>query len=202
MANADSIVAWAEAQVGKPYVWGGTGPGSFDCSGLTMEAYKNGGGITIPRVAAAQQAAGTPVDAASLQVADLVFAGNPAYHVAMYTGGGSVVAADNTSVPVRVRSFNPSEWTGGFRRMNPNLGGGSVSNPVSDLLSAASPLFGMLEGVNALAGNLTSPKFWDRIGKAGIAIAIIVIGIAFMNRKRIEQTAATAGKAAATAAVA
>lgn len=199
--NAASIVAWAKAQVGHPYVWGGTGPG-FDCSGLMMEAYKNGGGITIPRVAAAQQAAGTPIDSSQLQAADLVFAGNPAYHVAMYTGNGSVVAADNTSVPVRVRPFNTSEWTGGFRRMNAGLGGTSVGNSVSGLLGSAGALFGILEGVNAVASKITSPTFWDRIGKGALAVVIIIIGIAFINRKRIEKVAGTATKTAAAAAVA
>lgn len=198
MANADSIVAWAKAQIGKRYEWGATGPDSFDCSGLVMEAYKNGGGITIPRVAAAQQAAGTPVDAPS--PADLVFAGNPAYHVAMYAGGGEVIAADSTRYPVRSRTFDPSEWTGGFRHMADVSGSGNVGNAVSTLLGSAGALFGILEGVNALAKPLTSAKFWDRIGKGALAVVIIIIGIAFLNRKRIESAAGTAVKTAAVAA--
>jgi cell wall-associated NlpC family hydrolase len=198
--EASAIVAWAVAQVGKAYVWGGTGPNGFDCSGLTSQAYLHGGGITIPRVAAAQQSAGTPINESELQPADLVFIGTPAFHVAMYAGSGDVVAADNPSVPIRVRAFNPSEWTGGFRRMaNLASGGGNAltsllsSTPVSGPLQA-------LEGVNAIAQSLTSGEWWKRIGKAAIAFVVIMIGFVILNRKRIEKTLKEGATVAAVAA--
>lgn len=196
-----SIVDWALQQVGKPYQWGGTGPGSFDCSGLTMESYKNGGNITIPRVASAQQAAGQTIDSGSLQPADLCFAGAVAYHVAMYIGNGQIVAADETGTPVRTRAFNVSEWTGGFRRMA-DIAGSVISSTTSDILSSLGPLFGVLEGVNAVASHLTSSAWWDRIGKGAIAFVLIMLGIVFINRRHIESAAKTGAKAAEVAAVA
>jgi hypothetical protein len=198
--SGPAIVAWAEAQEGKPYVWGGVGPNGFDCSGLTSQAYLHGGGITIPRVAAAQQTAGTRITAAELQPADLCFEGIPAFHVVMFVGGGEIVAADETGTNVRTRSFDPSEFTGGFRRMA-NLnesGGGSTTNLLSDIIDNT-PLGGIAaaaEGVNAVAGHLLSATWWERIGKMALALVIIGIGLVIMNRKRIEQAGATALKAA------
>lgn len=190
------IVAYAEAQEGKPYQWGGVGPASYDCSGLCQTSYRDGGSITIPRTAAAQQAFGTSISASDLQPADLVFAGTVAYHVAMYVGGGNVVAADHTGVPVRQRAFNASEWTGGFRRMA-DIAASDLSSLSSTLLSSLGPLFGVLEGVNSVAMHLTDSQWWDRIGKGAIAFLLIVFGILFINRRKIE----SAGKTAAEAAV-
>lgn len=69
-AAAAKAIAWAASQAGKPYLYGATGPGSFDCSGLVMEAYAHAG-IAIPRTAAGQWAAGPRVS--SPQPGDLVF---------------------------------------------------------------------------------------------------------------------------------
>jgi peptidoglycan DL-endopeptidase CwlO len=70
--TAGKILAYAEAQLGKPYVFGATGPDAFDCSGLAMMAYR-AAGITIPRTAAAQWAYGRQVHARQVQPGDLVF---------------------------------------------------------------------------------------------------------------------------------
>jgi cell wall-associated NlpC family hydrolase len=70
--TAGKILAYAEAQLGKPYVFGATGPDAFDCSGLAMMAYR-AAGITIPRTAAAQWAYGRQVPASQVQAGDLVF---------------------------------------------------------------------------------------------------------------------------------
>jgi peptidoglycan DL-endopeptidase CwlO len=70
--TAGKILAYAEAQLGKPYVYGATGPDAFDCSGLAMMAYR-AAGITIPRTAAAQWDWGTQIPASQAQPGDLVF---------------------------------------------------------------------------------------------------------------------------------
>ncbi len=90
------------AQLGKPYLWGGTGPNSYDCSGLMLRAYQAAGVTTMPRVSQGQQVWATPVDAKDAQPGDLVFFGRPAYHVGVYIGGGLMMDAPYTGSHVRV----------------------------------------------------------------------------------------------------
>jgi cell wall-associated NlpC family hydrolase len=100
-AAAQVAVDTALAQQGKPYVWGGTGPGGYDCSGLTFSAYQ-AAGITLPRTSRAQATAGVPVDRASLQPGDLVFFYQPVSHVGMYIGNGQMVHSSTYGQPVSV----------------------------------------------------------------------------------------------------
>jgi hypothetical protein len=197
-----AIVTFAIAQVGKPYVWGGTGPGGYDCSGLCVTSYKVGAGIDIPRVAAAQQSAGNKIDVSQLQPADLCFIGNPAFHVVMFIGNGQVVAADHTGTNVRTRPFNSGEFTGGFRELAslpPDSAAGLGQSFLGGVpgVGAIDGLLHVAEGVNGIAMHLSSADFWKRIGKFSIGILIVVTALVIMNRKRIE---ATAEKAAAVAA--
>lgn len=94
-------VAFARAQLGDPYQWGGTGPNRWDCSGLTQAACR-AGGVEIPRTAAMQLTAGRKVDPKPelLQLGDLVFPYTAPTHVAMYSGSGNVIEAPRTGVPV------------------------------------------------------------------------------------------------------
>ncbi len=98
---AQVAVDTALAQQGKPYVWGGTGPGGYDCSGLTSSAYK-AAGITIPRTSKAQSTAGVHVDRAHLQPGDLIFFYNPVGHVGMYIGNGQMVHSSTYGQPVKI----------------------------------------------------------------------------------------------------
>jgi cell wall-associated NlpC family hydrolase len=91
----------ALAQVGKPYQWGGNGPASFDCSGLTRFAW-NQAGVNLPRVSRDQYSATRRVSRGDLQPGDLVFYHSPISHVAMYIGGGRVVEAPYSGNTVRV----------------------------------------------------------------------------------------------------
>jgi cell wall-associated NlpC family hydrolase len=91
----------ALAQVGKPYVWGATGPDTFDCSGLTEWSWLQAG-VAIPRVASAQQAWAAPVPVSQLQPGDFVFFGNPAHHVGVYVGNGMMVNAPHSGATVAV----------------------------------------------------------------------------------------------------
>ena len=70
--TAGKVIAYAEAQLGKPYQWGATGPDAFDCSGLAMMAYR-AAGITIPRTSQQQWAYGRQIPASQVQPGDLVF---------------------------------------------------------------------------------------------------------------------------------
>lgn len=92
---------YALAKRGSSYVWGATGPNTFDCSGLTQWAFKQAG-VSIPRTAEAQQGSGTAVSRANLQPGDLVFYGSPAYHVGIYIGNNQMVHAPTTGDVVKV----------------------------------------------------------------------------------------------------
>lgn len=113
---AAGAIQFALSQLGKPYLWGGTGPNAYDCSGLMLKAYQ-AGGITLDRVAADQYRDGAMLPVRTAQPGDLLFWGydpsNPAtiHHVAMYLGNGKIVEAQQDGVPVHVRpvSFDEKE---------------------------------------------------------------------------------------------
>jgi cell wall-associated NlpC family hydrolase len=106
-----AVVRYAETQVGKPYVWGADGPSSFDCSGLTMMAWRQAG-ISLPHSAAAQYNVGRHVTRAELQPGDLIFRYSPISHVAMYVGNGMQVAATHTGSTVKLQSAFQGEIVG------------------------------------------------------------------------------------------
>ena len=99
-----AAIAFAKRQIGKPYVYGATGPNSYDCSGLTQAAYANAG-VGIPRTSYDQWARSTHVSQAALQPGDLVFY-NGAGHVAIYVGNGQIIEALKTGTLVRYDSIN------------------------------------------------------------------------------------------------
>ncbi|MFF7635674.1 C40 family peptidase [Kitasatospora sp. NPDC008050] len=109
-AGTEPAVAYALAQLGKPYVWGGNGPAGYDCSGLVQQAYRRAG-IELPRVADDQYAATTPISSGQLRRGDLMFwsdSGRPSgiHHVAIYLGDGQYVEAPRPGRNVRVSTLN------------------------------------------------------------------------------------------------
>lgn len=114
--SAASIVAFAQAQVGDAYVPGGTGPNSWDCSGLVQAAYRTVG-VDLPRVSQSQSTAGTQVSLSNLQPGDILYWGGAgsAYHVGIYVGGGQFVGAQNSSTGVVQRSLDYDMPTGAVR---------------------------------------------------------------------------------------
>jgi peptidoglycan DL-endopeptidase CwlO len=102
--GARSAVQVALGQLGKPYVWGASGPGGFDCSGLVLYAWRSAG-KSLPHSSRAQYAATTRVSVSQIQVGDLVFYGSPIHHVGMYIGNGNMVEASRRGTPVRTRSI-------------------------------------------------------------------------------------------------
>jgi peptidoglycan DL-endopeptidase CwlO len=105
--GAAAVVAYARAQVGKPYCYGGSGPGCFDCSGLTMMAWRQAG-VSLPHSSAAQYNVGRRISASELQPGDLIFYYSPISHVSVYIGGGQRISATHTGDYVRVQSLGSS----------------------------------------------------------------------------------------------
>jgi peptidoglycan DL-endopeptidase CwlO len=117
---ARRAVAYAMAQLGKPYQWGAVGPDSFDCSGLTMTAYARAG-ISLPRVSRSQWYAGPHLDLVELAPGDLLFfadnLSNPStiHHVGMYVGRGLMVEAPYSGASVRLSSIGRGDYIGAVR---------------------------------------------------------------------------------------
>ena len=96
----------AQSKLGSPYVYGASGPSSFDCSGLTSWAYAQAG-VSIPRTSEAQANIGTRITSQSdLQVGDLVFFFNDLHHVGLYAGNGQILHAPRTGTVVRYESMS------------------------------------------------------------------------------------------------
>ncbi|WP_406135589.1 NlpC/P60 family protein [Streptomyces albidoflavus] len=103
-AKAEKVIAFARAQMGKPYVWGAAGPDSFDCSGLTQAAWKTAG-ISLPRTTWDQVGVGQKVSVDNAQPGDLVFFYDDISHVGIYIGGGEMIHAPKPGADVRVESI-------------------------------------------------------------------------------------------------
>jgi peptidoglycan DL-endopeptidase CwlO len=111
---AKTAIDFAVAATGKPYVWGATGPSSYDCSGLMLRAFQ-AAGVVLPRVSQDQYGAGAHVPVAQAQPGDLLFwaydSSDPAsiHHVALYLGAGKIMEAQQTGVPLAVRPVSFTE---------------------------------------------------------------------------------------------
>lgn len=100
-ANGSSLISYGARFQGVPYVWGGTTPRGFDCSGFTGYVYKNVTGKTLPRTSGAQYAASKKISRSQLQVGDLIFysvGSSRITHVALYAGNGQVLHAAGSKV--------------------------------------------------------------------------------------------------------
>jgi cell wall-associated NlpC family hydrolase len=102
--RAKAALAFAMAQIGDPYVYGGTGPNGWDCSGLVMKAWA-AAGVSIPRVVGPQIGAGKAVPMNSLQPGDIVAYGDMS-HDGLYLGGGRVVHAPRPGKSVEITSLS------------------------------------------------------------------------------------------------
>jgi cell wall-associated NlpC family hydrolase len=108
-------LAYAKKQLGKPYVWGATGPGSFDCSGLTSSAWR-AAGVSIPRTSRAQSTgAGAAVAQSDLRPGDLVFFYSPVSHVGMYVGNGMIIHAPRPGKSVTYTQLSSMPYAGARR---------------------------------------------------------------------------------------
>ncbi len=110
---AAKAVQAAESKIGAPYVYGASGPDSFDCSGLVQWSYKQAG-VNLPRTSYDQAAAGVPVSKSDLQPGDVVsFYGGS--HSGIYSGNGNVIHASTSGVPVKVAPVDSMPFDGARR---------------------------------------------------------------------------------------
>jgi peptidoglycan DL-endopeptidase CwlO len=115
-AKYGGVVGIAMQYLGIPYVYGGSSPSGFDCSGFVMYVYSQVG-VSLPHNAAAQYGYGTPVDRSQLQPGDLVFF-NGLGHNGIYVGGGSFIHSPHTGDVVKISSLSgwyDSTWVGARR---------------------------------------------------------------------------------------
>ncbi|MFG2195262.1 NlpC/P60 family protein [Streptomyces sp. NPDC048639] len=113
-ARAAQAVAFAQSALGKPYVWGATGPGGFDCSGLTQAAWR-AAGVSLPRTTYTQINSGQRVTRNQLAPGDLVFFYSGVSHVGLYIGGGQMIHAPRPGAPVRIAPIDQMPFSGATR---------------------------------------------------------------------------------------
>jgi hypothetical protein len=162
VSKASDVIQYGLAEVGDPYVYAAEGPSSFDCSGLMLYIFEKIG-VKLPRTAAQQQKYATPIGAP--QPGDLVFWGSPAYHVALYVGGGKVLTAPHTGANVRVENVWGSPTYGRIKGL------GSSSPIAATAIGLATPIANTID---------TQLKKIDDFGRlilfAGAGAVLIVLG--------------------------
>jgi uncharacterized protein YycO len=162
---ADQAIAFARAQIGKPYVFGATGPNSYDCSGLIQAAYKSAG-ISLPRTTYQQVFSGQGVSKSELAPGDLVFP-DPG-HVQIYSGNGSIIESPHSGATVQERAM----W--GFWQARRVTAPGTGVTLASTQLAADDSLAGVklaLTSADNVSGFLNNSARWRQtfifLGGAG-----------------------------------
>ncbi len=190
MGQADDAIAFARAQIGKPYVWAATGPDAYDCSGLVMVAYQHANPpIELVHWTYAMINQGVEVTRGELQPGDLVFP--DAGHVQLYVGDGQIIEAQQSGVPIRQGPI----W--GFWRARRVVSDGKKSKGLpataAGVIDAIPTPLTMVDAVNSAAnifrtplGTLSKSQFWMRVGAFGVGTVLIIIGMLWWMRRPIE----------------
>lgn len=174
---ADIAISYARAQIGKPYRWAAAGPNAFDCSGLTMAAYR-AANVQLPHYTGFQVLKGTAVTKDQLQPGDLVFPDSG--HVQLYSGNGMVIEAPHTGTNVREVPM----W--GFWKARRLVPGGTVTTPTTSNTGAQG--FGIPGGAGVLGDALGLDKWinqfmsgarhWTiRLFEVLLGGALIIVGL-------------------------
>jgi hypothetical protein len=202
----------AAAKLGARYVWGATGPDTFDCSGLMVWAY-NKVGVSLPRTSQQQAKYGTAVPIAKIQPGDLVtsnWGSGPSSHVGMYIGGGKLIHAPRPGSTVRVASLdaNYRRHVDAVRRvpgasgtgqagfdvpglpdaLEPDGGGGlpGLLKPVMGIAAALQDMAGGMLSVGKVAEfilRLALPSTWVRIWCGVLGVVLLFLGVWFLARE-------------------
>ena len=114
----DKIISFAQKKLGSPYVWGATGPNSFDCSGFVGYVFKSAASLTLPRVSSAQATFKPKISSMNMKKGDLVFfntTGKGISHVGIYMGNRQFIHASSGSKRVTVSSLDSNYYSKTFR---------------------------------------------------------------------------------------
>ncbi|WP_406541009.1 phage tail tape measure protein [Clostridium ljungdahlii] len=174
----EEVAQLAEQYQGVPYVRGGADPSGFDCSGLVQYVYSQLG-ISLPRTSEEQFTVGTPVDKDNLQPGDLVFfEGSSPGHVAIYTGGGDIVAATHSGSDVKVESLDDVANADGYSGARRIVSGGSSSESsvpsemtYKEIVDAAGSKYGV--DPNLIAAVIEQESSWEADQKTGGAVGLM-----------------------------
>lgn len=198
MADINALIAGLRAELGKNYVYGATGPNTFDCSGLVQYVYGQNG-IHLPRTSKEQGKVGQTIPKGQQAPGDLVFSNwdsNPDIdHVSVYIGGGQVIEAPHTGAQVRIVPLSPNYLnhvtniqrvtgiTGTAAAGAPvagDGGGGSGLDPFSGITSALDGIGQSFQGIAGLAttaSKLALPQTWVRIMSGLLGVFLLVFGL-------------------------
>ena len=115
----DQIIAFAQRKLGSPYVWGATGPNSFDCSGFVGYVFKNAANVNLPRVSSSQATFRPRISSMNMKKGDLLFFETTGKgrisHVGIYMGNGQFIHASSGSKRVTVSSLDSNFYSKTFR---------------------------------------------------------------------------------------
>ena len=114
----DRIITFAQTKLGSPYVWGATGPNSFDCSGFVGYVFKNAANVNLPRVSSSQATFRPRISSMNMKKGDLVFfntTGKGISHVGIYMGNRQFIHASSGSKRVTVSSLDSNFYSKTFR---------------------------------------------------------------------------------------
>jgi uncharacterized protein YycO len=181
--DREEILAFAQAQLGKPYGWGAEGPSAFDCSGLVYAAYK-AAGLPVKRVTAASLGkSGQPVSLAAAVAGDVIYRDNPGAtdHVGIYIGNGQMIHAPTEGQPVQVGAVGNvtsiRRMLGADGKPLPPEGAPGDIIDWGNLPNPAEVIGGALSELNPFAG-------WQsdvlgialKVAAAGAAAALVIVG--------------------------
>lgn len=203
LISGEDLISYGKQFLGKPYVWGATGPNAFDCSGLVQYIFRHFG-ISLPRVTYDQVKQGTAVTRGNEQVGDLIFSswdGKPNSHVGIYAGNGKILAAGK---PVQLTDLNENYWnhvtairhisgiSGGGTATWDSGGGGDFTGTTEDqgILSALSGIAGSISSMTQSVARigqvadallkLALPTNMVRLGAGIFGIGFIAFGLFFL----------------------
>lgn len=192
-ATTTEALQFMVSQVGKPYIWGGTGPRGYDCTGLAVAGFRHAG-INVSRFTTATlRFMGYGISASEVLPGDAIMPISS--HVFWYIGDGKVVEAAHTGTDIRVRSWSPNNpgkvyairriaVPGSAINVSGDIVGGAPLDSLTQMGSPENALFKLAEPLATLSEALTDKYFWMRVGMfmGGVVMMFIALGMLASSR--------------------